>query len=107
MSRPVYSTRFIATDGAPMPSASYTVPSGSVAVVRDITGYDAAASGGALIVAILPSGATIFATPPNGGVAASFHLSLNVVLMEGEEILAEQSGGGGGALTVSGYLLSA
>lgn len=111
--RPVYSTRFIIGEtSTTVPTLSYTVPVGRVAVIRTVTAQkQAAATASNFQLSIDPAGsgpscAVWFAAFPQTNTLASASLECNIVCGPGDQILAQRSSGGATQVTVSGFLLN-
>lgn len=107
MPRAVYSTRFILAEGDPMPTVTYTVPAGFVAVVRDIRGLVGAASSGNVTVTLAGGLNFIYVADAVDGQNVLYAEELRAVANEGEEIVATSGTGGLANVVVSGYLLAA
>lgn len=100
----IYSTRFLSGLVHASLNISYTVPSGYVAVVRSISGYNAG-SGAGNFVAFNSASGTLFAVV-GVVVDATCNLECRHVLNAGDTLTCSASWTSGQA-TVSGYLLSA
>jgi hypothetical protein len=105
VSRPVYSTRFIAEANAGL-HGTYTVPPGYLAIVRDITLWcDSPQAGWGLVSCIASLGVVIFATPFDHD-NTSYSWQGRAVVNELEEISCDSSTGLIYSAIVSGYLLT-
>ena len=104
MSRPVYSTRFIA-GFAPSVAGSYTVPAGFVAIVRDIDAWHEAGGSGSdyLYASVVSLGGAFFYET----FAASQWISWRgrQVINPGEELVVQGNSTVNQSVMVSGYLL--
>ena len=107
MSRPVYSTRFLATAGEPFGSVTYTVPAGLVAVVRDVAMYFVAGSGGYANLGVGDDEVPLIVTLSQAGAEVTAQWSGTQVVPAGEVIAAYSRGSVFCRCAVSGYLLSA
>ena len=105
MSRPVYSTRFIASPNPTFPP-SYTVPAGFIAVVRDVVVYTAPGAGGVPTTIFIDSPNCIFFGVESSTGGDTIHQELRQVLEPGETIGISSGLGAGCSVMVSGYLLT-
>jgi len=103
----VYSARFIATAGDPMPTATYTVPEGYVAVVRDVRGLVGSATSGNVTVTVAGTYGFIYVADAVSGQNVLVAEEMRVVVNAGETISAQSSTDALANLLVSGYLLTA
>jgi hypothetical protein len=99
----VYSTRFIGQNVSPGSPALYDVPTGYVAVIRDIT-LVPQASGLTAAQGII-SGIAVFYEVTSGTVAVGQYWTGRVVLTPGETLEFNVAGAACN-VTVSGYLLT-
>jgi hypothetical protein len=108
VARPVYSASFVAQTVTNVAPATFEVPMGYVAVVRDISGVCESPSPGFGVRLLFTSGAVQFATifiPP--GVYSTFHWEGRVVRPGPEDITVTMDQELADAdVFVSGYLLT-
>lgn len=106
MARAVYSTRFLAFSTTSTETETYTVASGFVAVVRDVSVYSGNTASDGWAVALADPLCYLY----NGGNTgeAGWHQWVGrQILNAGEQLLGELfSGGELGSMMVSGYLLT-
>ena len=104
---PVYTTTFLAAKGL-TGTASYSVPAGFVAVVRDIDAYGSVTAAGSVTVEG-PAGEAIFYFPLPINGQDSKHLTTRCAYTAGQTITAVARVGPVDAMdvTVTGYLLQA
>lgn len=105
MARAVYSTRFLDIEGASSPTATYTVPPGFVAVVRDVTASVIGADGSGLSSRTVDPAFYLWIWEPASGVTAAMSQSMRVVLNAGEQLRADGLTAAFSSVAISGYLL--
>jgi hypothetical protein len=108
VSQQVYSTRFVKTLLTGTNTTYYTVPAGTVAVVRTMTvaWVSLARAGGVAQVLLNGANSFVWIVPIAASTAASDHWEGNMVLPAGELLRAAATATGTIFLTISGFLLS-
>lgn len=106
MPRAVYSTRFIAVPFGPPASAGYVVPTGFVAVIRDIAVRFTGGSGGPFVVQVADPALIIAVLEGADAITGMAEWSGRQICNEGEEVDASNEGSADGSCMVSGYLLA-
>lgn len=104
-SRPVYSTRFLASPAPDFPP-TYTVPTGFVAVVRDVVVYCAPGEGGDHCTVLLVDPPCIIFDAGSLTAGQSVHQELRQVLNPGEQLTVDSGLSEPSSVLVSGYLLT-
>lgn len=106
MARAVYSTRFIGFESAVNATDSYTVPSGFVAVIRDITAFLASSAVTLAQVFIEEPNCVLLDATGSGLTPTIAQWTGRTVCNEGEHIEAVIDAAAACSIAVSGYLLS-
>jgi hypothetical protein len=106
VARAVYSTRFVEIPfGAPA-SASYTVPAGYIAVVRDIDVRFSGGTGGPMVVQVADPNVILAVLNSGDAITGMAQWQGRTVCNEGEVLEALNLGSVDASCAVSGYLLS-
>lgn len=106
MAAPVYSTRFLALANASGTVETFTVPTGFVVVVADITVYQPATVDTSLLVQVVSPYLVLYYGGAGGAANSVVTRSCRVVLNAGEELQAARSTASSASVAVSGYLLT-
>lgn len=106
MAAPIYSTRFLALPDGTLTVVTYTVPAGCVAIVKDVTVYQAATIDTTLLVNVDSPFLVLYYGGTPGTPSGASTRSMGVVLNAGETLQAARTNVSQASVAVSGYLLS-